>query len=73
MVAIGTYAELPSALAAFGGDVLVMEPYRAAVHADLPDLANRRVVHTVTTESDLGEPARGARRDAGSSSRASRR
>ncbi|MGO4360285.1 alanine racemase [Terrabacter sp. RAF57] len=54
MVAIGTYAELPSALGAFGGDVLVMEPYRAAIHADLPDLANRRVVHTVTTESDLG-------------------
>ncbi|GAA2744361.1 alanine racemase [Terrabacter aerolatus] len=53
MVAIGTYVELPSALAAFGGDVLVMEPYRAAVHADLPDLANRRVVHTVTTQSDL--------------------
>jgi hypothetical protein len=53
MLAIGTYAELPSTLGSFGGDVLVMEPYRAAVHAGLPDLANRRVVHTVTTEADL--------------------
>ena len=42
MVAIGTYAELPEALAAYGGDVLVMEPYRATIHGDVPDLANRR-------------------------------
>ncbi len=53
MVAVGAYAEAATALATFGGDGLVMEPYRAAVHADLPDLANRQVVHTVTTESDL--------------------
>ena len=52
-VAVGAYSELPSALAAFGGDVLVMEPYRAAVHAELPELADRRAVHTVTTGSDL--------------------
>ena len=53
MIAVGTYAELPSALAAFGQDVLVMEPFRAALHAGLPDLANRRAVHTVTTRADL--------------------
>jgi Alanine racemase, N-terminal domain len=52
-VAIGTYAELPEALAAFGGDVLVMEPYRAAIHSGLPDLANQRVIHTITTRDDL--------------------
>jgi alanine racemase len=53
MIAVGTYVEVPTALGAFGHDVLVMEPFRAAVHAGLPDLANRRVVHTVTTPSDL--------------------
>ncbi len=53
MVAVGTYAELPSALAAFGGDVLVMEPFRAAIHSGLPDLAHRRLVHTVTKRADL--------------------
>ncbi|WP_404386812.1 alanine racemase [Humibacillus xanthopallidus] len=53
MVAVGTYAELPTALGAFGQDVLVMEPFRAAVHAGLPDLASTRVVHTVTTRPDL--------------------
>lgn len=52
MVAVGTYAEVPGALAGFGADVLVMEPFRAAIHADLPDLANRRLVHTVTTPDD---------------------
>lgn len=53
MIAIGTYVELPEALAAFGGDVLVLEPYRAAIHHDLPDLLHTRVVHTVTTPEDL--------------------
>ncbi len=53
MIAAGTYVELPSALAAFGQDVLVMEPFRAAVHAGLADLASTRVVHTVTTRPDL--------------------
>jgi hypothetical protein len=52
-VAIGTYAELAEALASFGGDVLVMEPYRGAIHSDLPDLADRRVVHTLTARDDL--------------------
>jgi hypothetical protein len=53
LIAVGTYAEVPSALAAFGGEVLVMEPFRSMIHADLPDLANQRVVHTVTTTADL--------------------
>ncbi|GAA5034992.1 alanine racemase [Terrabacter aeriphilus] len=52
-IAVGTYAEVPEALAAFGGDVLVMEPYRAAIHAGLPDLLNTRLVHTVTTSVDV--------------------
>jgi hypothetical protein len=53
LIAVGTYAEVPSALAAFGGEVLVMEPFRSMIHADLPDPANQRVVHTVTTTADL--------------------
>ncbi|WP_374968994.1 alanine racemase [Terrabacter sp. BE26] len=53
MVAVGTYVEVPDALSAFCGDVLVMEPYRPALHADLPALADRRLVHTVTDVSDL--------------------
>ena len=60
MVAVGTYTELPEALAAYGGDVLVMEPYRAAIHAGLPDLANRRAVHTITTHADLEDLRRAA-------------
>ena len=63
MIAVGTYVEVPTALAAFGRDVLVMEPFRAAVHAGLPDLANRRVVHTVTSRPDL-EALRGEQPDA---------
>lgn len=53
MIAIGTYAELPEALAAFTGDVLVLEPYRAAIHHELPDRRDPRVVHTVTAPDDL--------------------
>lgn len=53
MIAVGTYTELPQALASFDRDVLVMEPYRATIHAELPDLGHRRVVHTVTSYADL--------------------
>ncbi len=53
LIAIGTYAELPSALAAFGGDVLVMEPFRAPLHAGAADLGSGRAVHTVTSRPDL--------------------
>ncbi|MCU1538149.1 MAG: alanine racemase domain protein, partial [Humibacillus sp.] len=52
-IAVGTYAELPEALAAFAGDVLVMEPFRAAVHSGLGHLDDRRAVHTVTASADL--------------------
>lgn len=52
-IAVGTYVEVPTALAAFGRDVLVMEPYRAAIHAGLPALADRRLVHTITSRDDL--------------------
>ena len=53
MVAVGTYAELPGALGTFARDVLVLEPYRAAIHHDLPQLRDSRVVHTVTAPDDL--------------------
>ena len=58
-VAVGLYAELGPALAAFPGDVLVMEPFRARVHDDLARLDGReradadRAVHTVTSATDL--------------------
>ncbi len=55
MVAVGTYTELPEALAGFAQDVLVLEPYRATIDGDLPDLHNNRVVHTVTTREDLAD------------------
>ncbi|MDQ2755468.1 MAG: alanine racemase [Actinomycetota bacterium] len=55
-VAVGTYAEIPLALSAHPGDVLVMEPYRAAV-PPLPgvpevDFADPRLIHTVTRATD---------------------
>ncbi|MDN5797684.1 MAG: alanine racemase [Intrasporangium sp.] len=53
MIAVGTYMELPEALACFGGQVLVLEPYRAVLHHDLPDLRSTRVVHTVTAPDDV--------------------
>ncbi len=53
MVAVGTYAEVPSALAEFGGDVLVMEPFRAAIHSGQPQVADRRLIHTVTNHADV--------------------
>ena len=53
MVAVGTYAEVPSALAEFAGDVLVMEPYRAAIHTGQPQVADRRLINTVTTHADV--------------------
>ncbi len=41
MVAVGTYAEAPVALAGFPGDVLVLEPYRGAVHGAGGDAGGR--------------------------------
>lgn len=55
LIAIGTYAELTNALSSFGGDVLVMEPYRAAIHYETRGLADQRTVHTVTSVDDLDD------------------
>lgn len=53
MIAVGTYAEVSGALDGFGGDVLVMEPFRAPIDAGLPDLGSVRLVHTITAREDL--------------------
>ena len=57
MIAVGTYAEAPLALAAFPGDVLVMEPYRPVIHDALPHLGDGALVHTITHGPDLDELA----------------
>lgn len=62
-VAVGTYAELPTALGEFAGTVLVMEPYRAAIHSAVAGLTDPRTLHTVTTIADHEDlAARGAHR-----------
>ena len=49
-LAVGTYAEVPDALAAFGGDVMVLSPWRPF----LPDVIyDARVVHTVGRVADV--------------------
>ncbi|MGI8717007.1 MAG: alanine racemase, partial [Lapillicoccus sp.] len=59
MVAVGTYAEAPVALAGFPGDVLVLEPYRGAVHGAGAGgggggaLRAPALVHTVTSAAEL--------------------
>ncbi|GAA6526773.1 alanine racemase [Intrasporangium sp. DVR] len=53
MIAVGTYAEVPGALTGFPGDVLVMEPFRASIHAALAGLGAGRLVHTITARVDL--------------------
>lgn len=55
LIAIGTYVEAEAALGAFAGDVLVMEPYRPSIHRTVAGLADERIVHTVTSSSDLEE------------------
>ena len=57
MIAVGTYAEAPVALAGFPGDVLVMEPYRPVIHAALPLLGDGALVHTITHGPDLDDLA----------------
>ncbi len=52
-IAVGTYAEAPVALAGFPGDVLVMEPYRPVIHAELAHLGAGQLVHTITHGPDL--------------------
>jgi alanine racemase len=49
-LAVGTYAEVPEGLAAFGGDVMVLSPWRPF----LTDVVyNDRVVHTVGRVDDV--------------------
>ena len=50
MLAVGTYAEVPDALAAFGGDVMVLSPWRP-FFTDVP--YDDRVVHTVGRVDDV--------------------
>ncbi|MEP6651512.1 MAG: alanine racemase [Lapillicoccus sp.] len=57
MIAVGTYAEAPLALAGFPGEVLVMEPYRPVIHSSLPHLGAGALVHTITRGPDLGHLA----------------
>ena len=57
MIAVGTYAEAPLALAGFPGDVLVMEPYRPVIHSTLPQLGDGALVHTITHGPDLEDLA----------------
>ncbi|MGH3459440.1 alanine racemase [Aeromicrobium sp.] len=49
-IAVGTYSEVPGALAAFGGDVMVLSPWRPFL-ADVP--YDSRVVHTVGRIEDV--------------------
>lgn len=53
-VAVGTYAEAPAVLSRFGGDVLVLEPWRDFLPAVRSGEAyDRRLVHTVGRLDDL--------------------
>lgn len=59
LVAVGTYAEVPGALATFTGDVMVLTPWRpflTDLHAADPML-DARVIHTVGRVDDIGELA----------------
>ena len=49
-LAVGTYAEVPGALAAFGGDVMVLSPWRPFISDITYD---ERVVHTVGRVEDV--------------------
>lgn len=50
MIAVGTYAEVPDALAAFDGDVMVMTPWRP-FFTDV--VLDERVIHTVGRVDDF--------------------
>ena len=59
LIAVGTYAEVPSALEAFSGDVLVLSPWRPFLtdrHAVEP-AADPRVIHTVGRVEDVAAMA----------------
>ncbi len=53
-LAVGTYEELPEVASRFGGDLLVLTPWRPFV-ADLDPALADRVIHTVSRAGDLDE------------------
>ncbi len=53
-IAVGTYAEVPSALEAFAGDVMVLSPWRPF---DTTVVHDPRVIHTVGRVEDIAELA----------------
>ncbi|AWB93936.1 alanine racemase [Aeromicrobium chenweiae] len=56
-IAVGTYREVPEALAAFGGDVMVLTPWRPFFdHVVLDD----RVIHTMSRVEDIAALAAAA-------------
>lgn len=62
-IAVGTYAEVPGALEAFDGDVMVMGPWRPFLDDEATEtaLASPRVIHTVGRVADVAELADVAR------------
>jgi alanine racemase len=52
-LAVGTYEELSEVRQRFGGDLLVLTPWRPFGSALPDDLAPRRVIHTVSRLADL--------------------
>jgi alanine racemase len=52
-LAVGTYEELPEVMQRFGGDLLVLTPWRPTRSETPDDLSSRRVVHTVSRLADL--------------------
>lgn len=54
-IAVGTYAEARLALEAYPGDVLVLEPYRPALHGDLRHLGSPALVHNVVAAEDASD------------------
>ena len=59
-VAVGVYAEVPEALATFGGDVMVLGPWRPFLDGAAVEqaLADPRVVHTIGRVEDVTALAR---------------
>ena len=56
LIAVGTYAEVPGALAAFDGDVMVLTPWRPFFTDVIHD---ERVIHTVGRVEDIASLAAG--------------
>lgn len=56
-IAVGTYAEVPGALAAFGGDVMVLTPWRP-FFTDV--VLDERVIHTLGRVEDIAALAAAA-------------